>query len=430
MKKIRESRRRDAFVLSRPGMPAETPRLEDLKQAFEADPSDSERALSLERLLRETGNEAELLPLYEKRLAVVNDSTEKLLLALRIAEMERGKPEGSTKALRAYLAALALDPHLLPALQGAGERSLAMGDSAGATKALETEAAAARDPRGKLDALIGAGCLASDKLNGPEMAAGYFRQALAIDPLEPTANAWLEQILTDLGNGAWLAEVYENQGQAHAARREMPAAADRFLEAARMWKDAVRDQEKAIGAADRALEAQPFHIPALEFQASLMLQSGRYQEAANCLATRLKQGGEQAALTAANLGLGRVYQDRLRDSSRATTHLQAVLSADPKNAYALERLSTIYLQSGNHTGAADCLQRLVELPLAPESLAKHTVALAQIYDKGFTARRKACELYLRAVELGAIDAPPVDLLLELDSTAEAIQQLLSARERC
>src|SRR5260370_39535030 len=109
MKKIRESRRRDAFVLSRPGMPAETPRLEDLKQAFEADPSDSERALSLERLLRETGNEAELLPLYEKRLAGVNDSTEKLLLGLRNAALARGRTEGSIRALPAYVAPRSLE---------------------------------------------------------------------------------------------------------------------------------------------------------------------------------------------------------------------------------------------------------------------------------------------------------------------------------
>ncbi len=424
-------RNRNADLKPRPspGSNGDAQKSAQLKRAFEEDPANFELAAALEQQLRQAEDPKGLLDVYQKRLAALSDDTEKIEVAMRIAALARYQLGDFGRAMEAYVSALRISPQLLPALQGTREVALALGDYAAAVKALEAEAAASRDSRGRIDAWLAAGCIAAEKLNEPDSAIAHFRRALEIDPSDQTANTWLQQILSTPGYGKALAEFQESAASALMERGELNEAGERFTKAAMEWAHQVHDRDKAISAVDQALRALPSNPEALELQGRLMVEAQRYSEAAEAFSARLRQGGNPETLFALNMQLGVLYQDHLRDPAKATSHLQAVIATGVHNSEALERLSRIYTEAASWQEAADCLTKLLETDLPATSKADHTLALAKISDEGLSDVPRAIELYQQALELGKEDISIVSRLSELHQSAGTVSKLVEFLDR-
>src|SRR5258707_532898 len=424
-------RNRNADLKPRPppGANGDAQKSAQLKRAFEDDPANFELAAALEQLLRQAEDPKGLLDVYQKRLAALSDDTEKIEVALRIAALARYRLGDFGRAMEAYVSALRISPQLLPALQGTREVALALGDYAAAVKALEAEAGASKDSRGRIDAWLAAGCIAAEKLNEPDSAIAHFRRALEIDPSDPTAHAWLQQILSTPRYGKALGEFQESDVRPLLERGDLNEAGERFTKAAMEWAHQVNDRDKAISAVDQALRALPSNPEALELQGRLMVEAQRYSEAAEAFSARLGQGGNPETLFALNMQLGVLYQDHLRDPAKATTHLRAVIATGVHNSEALERLSRIYTQAANWQEAADCLTKLLETDLPATSKADHTLALAKICDEGLSDLPRAIELYQEALELGKEDISIVSRLNELHQRAGTVSKLVEFVDR-
>ena len=415
---VGDGRARAAFALSAAASSNGDPhKRAQLKRAFEEDPANSELASALEHLLRQAEDPKELLDVYQKRLSALTDDSERIELAMRMAEVARYRAGDFTKAMEAYVAALRINPQLLPALQGTREVALALGDYAAAVKALEAEAGASKDNQGRLEAYLAAGCIAAEKLGEPDSAIAQFRRALEIDPSNSTANEWLEQILYAPGYGNELAEFHESTALALLERGEGNEAAERFTKAAAEWADDVHQRDRAIRAVDQALQASPSQPDALALQGRLLMEAQRYPEAAEALSARLQQGGNPEAMLAFHRQLGMIFHDHLRDPAKAAEHLQAALTANPEDGEALERLSRIHRASANWKEAAACLTRLLELDLPVQHASEHTLALARVCDEGLADSDRAIELYRKVLEMGTEDLSIVHRLGELHQQA-------------
>jgi len=398
----------------------------ELKSAFARDLSDARLAFQLERALRDAADHAGLARFYETELETVSDPTEKLGLILRIADLAERKLKDPEKALVFYRRALEMNPQLIPALQGVRRCALQVGDYASACSALEAQGWASRDARSALEAFVTAGRIAMEKLNDADSAGANFRRALERDPLDPAAAAGLREILTQ-GNPEDLAAFHERLGEARLAQKELPTASAEFLQAARTWLEKANDHAMALRAVERALAAQPTHPDALELKGDLALEANQFGEAAGAFAARVQQGGEASVLVPIHLKLAALYHDHLSDSTRAAAHLQTVLSTDPRSSDALERLAAICAAGRNWMGAADCLKTLLEIDSQPGVLARHSLALARVYEEGFANSALASSLYRRALDLAPGDLWIVGRLIELyeriGNTAELVQML-------
>ena len=422
---VGDGRARAAFALSAAASSNGDPhKRAQLKRAFEEDPANSELASALEHLLRQAEDPKELLDMYQKRLSALTDDSERIELAMRMAEVARYRAGDFTKAMEAYVAALRINPQLLPALQGTREVALALGDYAAAVKALEAEAAASKDNQGRLEVYLAAGCIAAEKLSEPDSAIAHFRRALEIDPSNGTAKEWLEQILCAPGHAKEFAEFHESTTLALLERGETHEAADHLTKAALAWADEIHDRDKAISAVDRALRAEPSQPDALALRGRLMLEAKSYPEAAEAFSARIRLGGSPEALLAFHRQLGMIFQDHLHEFANAAVHLHAALTASPEDGEALERLSRIHCASANWKEAAACLTRLLELDLPPQRAAEHTLALARVCDEGLAESGRAMDLYRKVLEMGTEDLSVVHRLGELHQKAGTTPKFL------
>ena len=397
----------------------------ELKQAFAEDPSDPRLGLLLERTLRRGGEHDGLLELYEQMAQSTSDPLEKLGLLFRIGDVAEHRLRQPDRALKAYRTALELNPQLVPALQGVSRAAIQLEDYGSARAALEAEGRAARDVRGALEAFLAAGKLCAEQLHDPDGAIANFRHALERDPLDPTASTALRRLLAG-GRSDELASFHEHAAEAKLAQKELAAAASEFLMAAKTWLKA-NEPAKALRAVERSLATQPSNPDALEMKGRLALDAHQFGEAAAAYTARVQLGGDVEVLLPIHLKLGALYQDHLSDETRAAAHFQTVLTAQPHNAEALERLAGVHASGRNWTGAADCLKLLLEIETQPSALARHSLSLAKIYEEGFSNPPLASSLYRRALDLAPGDLWIVGRLIDLyertGNTAELVQML-------
>ncbi|MCE9671397.1 Adventurous gliding motility protein K [Myxococcus stipitatus] len=402
--------------------------LEAYKRAFEADPSDARLAFALERSLKQAGDVSGLARLYTLRLTHARDAEEALEMLLRTAELAETRFGDLDRAAALYRQALELHAQCLPALQGTRRVAMRRGDAATARSALEAEARVSKDPRGAIDAFIGAARLAALVQKDIEGAAALYKQALERDPLHPGAQAGLEELLAQRGGSADMAALHERRAEAKLAQKDGPAAATAFVSAARLHHAALGDKARAVALLERALQAQPGNVDALELRAALLLEAQQYAEAAAMLSQRVQQGGDPRTLAQFHLTLGTLYQTQLNDPGRASSHLMMVLATQPRHLEALERLATLHLHGRNWTGAVDCLHKLLQQELPADSRARFTLELARTYDEGLGDAAAATPLYRRALELTPGDPALVDRLVVLYERARNLPELAQMLE--
>ncbi|WP_408890197.1 Adventurous gliding motility protein K [Myxococcus faecalis] len=402
--------------------------LEAYKRAFEADPGDARLAFALERSLKLAGDVSGLARLYTLRLAHARDADEALEMLLRTAELAETRFGDLERAAALYKQALELQPQCIPALQGTRRVAMRRGDAAEARSALEAEARLSKDPRGAIDAFIGAARLASLIQKDTDGAAALYKQALERDPLHPAAQAGLEELLAHRGGSADLAALHERRAEAKLAQKDHVAAATGFVSAARLHHGALGDKPRAVALLEKALSAQPGHIEALELRAALLLEAQQYAEAAAMLTQRVQLGGDVRTLAPFHLTLGTLYQTHLNDATRAIAYLMTVLASQPRHQEALERLATLHTQARNYAGAVDCLHKLLQQELPADARARFTLELARTYDEGLGDAAAATPLYRRALELSPGDTTLIDKLVTLYERARNLPELAQLLE--
>jgi tetratricopeptide (TPR) repeat protein len=399
-----------------------------LKAAWTADPADEALSLMLERALQKTADARGLIELYERRRQAANDPTDQLQLTLRIADLHEHKLGDAARAASAYEETLQISPSIFPALLGLSRCMKTMGnlDRARATLALIGETA--RDKATAASALLEGAKLAR-QANDNNAAAALYRKILEGEPLHPEAGPALEEILAQGGGAKDLAALHERRGDAKLAQKDAVAASNELLASAKIQLDQLKDREKAAELLERALLANPTLSEALELKGDLALEAQNWAEAAAAFSVRVQQGGDARHVGMVHLKLGALYQDRLGDGTRAAAHLQTTLNEDPGNLEALERLAAIHTAAQNWTGAAECLNKLLELEQQPTARARHTISLAQIQHQGFNDAAAAAGLYKRALELAPGDAATLDKLVGLYEQLGQLNELVVVLEQ-
>lgn len=182
--------------------------LASYRRAVEADPTHRAAVRALERKLEQKGAWDELVKVLEAEIGTLDDPKLKARTALRIGEVSENRLRAPEKALLAYGQALSADPELGPARDGRIRLLTEARDYRHLVEELEREAAAQRDARLSIWALLRAGEVYRDDLSDPARAVKAFEAVLERDPSHVEALLALEPLYAERGAWDQLASVY------------------------------------------------------------------------------------------------------------------------------------------------------------------------------------------------------------------------------
>ncbi len=280
-----------------------------------------------------------------------------------LAEIRSLRPE---KAAPLYARALELKPNYAPALQALAEIAMEQGDHKKAADLLTRQAVATEDFAERLKLFEALGDMALVMLHDEERAGTCYAAAVAAaQPLEARHVPLLEKLLERQG----LARDHAGAGRTAelmAAFGTTPAErAAHYLRAARDFL-AAGDHARARGAAERAVEADPYDVDAVDLASHLAIEATDVDAAAAML-TRLLTAKEdrftgdqtaRRALLSFRLGHARAQRGDIRQAQPAYERAIAIAPDSEGATQARRGLVELARASEDKREIADHLQAI------------------------------------------------------------------------
>ncbi len=243
-----------------------------------------------------------------------------------LAEIRSLRPE---KAVALYERALELKPNYAPALHALAEVAMDQGDPRRAADLLTRQATATEDPSERMRLFEALGDMALMTLGDEQRARVCYESAVqAADPLEAKHLPLLEKLLerqdlaSDSLGAARTAELMASFGDdARARASRYTAAAENYL--------AAGEDERARAAAERAVDADPYHLTGVTVLSDLMMQEEQFEAAAATLGRALSGGDDDAVDELAAPRKAQLWR-RLAEARRQRGDLKGAISAFEK----------------------------------------------------------------------------------------------------
>lgn len=253
-----------------------------------------------------------------------------------LAEIRALRPE---KAKGLYERSLDVKPNYAPALHALAEIAMEEGEHEKAADLLTRQAAATDDPNERMRLFEALGDMSLDTLGDSGRALMCYESAVnAASPLEARHVPLLVKLLHrqeakgELRGAARTSEMLASFGSdAQETAAHYTAAADNYL--------AVQDKERALSAAQRAVEAEPYDLDAVNILSELYMGSKDHESAAAVLGRALsgpeEDDSEYVAARKAKLWNRLAHARRIRGDNKGATSAfekSVTLAADSSGA--------------------------------------------------------------------------------------------------
>ena len=339
------------------------------------------------------------------------DARTRAALLRRLGDVAWGRLGSTTRASRAFAAALEAEPGDRISLHALERLLEAMEDWKGALELYERELTllAPEDVARRREVWLAIADIAEQRLADAEASLDALEAAVALGDAPRALRARLADALLALGRDARFADVYatvcDDPEEPGSAAEEL-ALSDVLARLGRV--------EEALGRALRASERDPGHAAAWDAVARLRLASGARAEAGAALerAATLRGGAEGCARLVFAAALA-------SDEPRLSlARLERATELDTGSPLAFARLARVALRLGRHDAAATAACRAFDLDpsaiafVGPERLETALAGAEGARESG--ARSSALRLYAAALDLAPEHADAAASLGELE----------------
>ncbi len=294
--------------------------------------------------------------LYEKNLRIVADDKRKVELYLamgRVLVDQVGSPE---RARKAYEKILEIDPNHGGALESLAHVRAATGDAMAALSAIESLAEKSPTPEGKADLWIRAAKMLEEK-GDRDGAIERYKKALDAQPKNLAISAALRAAHLARGDATSAVELI---GREIETAEGNLAKARLYGEMAQLLREKLKDNDRALAAATKAVDLDPTSLLGLMVSGDVAFEAGHFLEAAKSfesLANRVdalpKEQGVSLLIR---------YVDALSSSGgteKALGSVKSLLALGPDDPQALTRAARVTLDAGKAKDAVALYDDLV-----------------------------------------------------------------------
>lgn len=397
---------------------------EALEAILKIDPANDHALTTLARHYRALGKWEELVKLYDKHANVTGDEARRVELLVqrsRALADQIGSPE---RAMRSYETVLEMSPGHAGALEALARLREMSGDSHAALSAIEALAAKATTGEARAEQWLRAARLLESR-GDKDGAIERYKMALDANPKDTSAAAALRNAYAHRGDALSVVALIEKE-LSHA---EGNLAKARLLsELAKVYRDRLRQTDKAESSAKQAFELDPTNADALMVLGDIAFEGQRYTEASRNYETLVGRAsslpkddavrvlvrfieafGKSAASRTSSPSVRDVAPSstNMRASSPAITHpkitgaLEVLQELAPNDPEAHGRVARVVFEHGDPSTAEKLYAALLEKHGASLSHAERADALYRLgeskrkngeLDEAIAPLREACDV--------------------------------------
>jgi cellulose synthase operon protein C len=294
-----------------------------------------------ERAAERGGLYRELTAMLELEAKLVKDPKERLMLLHRAGEVAEHELGDDALALGLQRRVLELDAKFGPALASLGRLYYRAGRWEELVHVYQAELSSM--PRGpesaRLDHKIGE--IYELRIAKDDLALAAYRRALEADPKHLPARRALERKLAEKQHFEEISKLIENELSTETDPLAIARAALRLGE---VLEHRMNAGERALGAYERALAADPQFRPARDARVRLLTEARDWKRLVDELAREAEASADPKLAIAALLRAGEIWQTELGAAQKAIECFEAVLEKDPGHIDALLSLEGLYAE--------------------------------------------------------------------------------------
>jgi tetratricopeptide (TPR) repeat protein len=225
-----------------------------------------------------------------------------------------------------------------------------------------------------------------DRAMDGERAIGALRRVLDVDPAQRDAFQRLKLLYEEMGRDLELVELYRQRLEVD----KDPAVQIRLHQGlAAMYRNFFDDREAAQNHLKAALDIDPQNRRVIADLSDIAWELGDWAQAAEMLITRAKLEKRPEVLRHIFFRLGTIYADRIPDPRYAMMSFQKVLSYDPHDAGALERVADLAFAGGDYRLALGACEQLIKQTASDQAKVPYLHRVARVYAQGLNDRQRA-----------------------------------------
>lgn len=269
-----------------------------------------------------------------------------------------------------------------------------------------------------------------ERLGDEGAAFGTWREALAVEPVDPTAREQLLRLARLLGR--WDEAATALEGTLERAAGDTAVVTAVLGELTRIYELEFGDDERAIGAHERLLLAAPDDLEVAAAAGAALERLYELQGAWAKLIELLRTRADASGGDERHAGLERVarlLEERLGDVDGALATWRELLAGDSEHAGALGALERLHLSRGEWRDLVEILARQVAVATVPAAQRDLSARIARLYEQELGEPGDAIAAWLGALDAVAEDGEALGALARLYAAAERWSDLLDIDER-
>lgn len=291
------------------------------EEALKIDPANDPSLRGLGRLYRVLGRWDELATLLERHATIVEDSAKKVELLVSAGRVLFDPIGAIDRALRCFERALEVEKAQPVALEYMARIAALKGDTRSAVEAYEGLVQAAKTTAEKVELLLKVARILEEK-GDRDAAIERYKQALDVDPDSVTATTRLRELYAARGDAAGAIELLQREIEAAEGSN---ARAALWAQVARIYRERMKDKDKARNAAEKAILLDATNEEASALLGELKFEEGEYAEAARLFGP--KAAKVKSLPKADGLALALKYGEALARAGDNSRALEAFASA-------------------------------------------------------------------------------------------------------
>ncbi len=378
--------------------------VEVLGEASAIDPEAPEVVEALDGLCQSEGRQGDLIRIYADAVERTTEAGQLLRLELKVAGLLQ-EAERAVEAEKHLLDALELDPACAEAeerlieLLEAQERVADLGGLL--AKQLRT-LEAGLDPEAREQRLVDLANLYQERLQQPEDAVRYLAALAATPGCDRALMLRLANLYQELGEWPELVQILETISQRSLDEEDRPGALAALHRLARIQREELELDDRAVEVYRRLLELEPEDRAALTSLAELYQAHDQLDELRQLLQRWIEVASEDPD-SARPLLLRLARLDAEQDPEGAVTHLQRARAMGDPDDELDEELTALLLAGGQGDQAAELLRERLDLArdhgAEASAEAKLLLQLAEVQDTGLGKAEQAWSSLEEALEL-------------------------------